>query len=128
MMATSHSIRDPLFLRRWFEDEVIIVAVRWYLACPLSYRQMCELLRDRGISVPLSTVMRSVLRYTLNSRSAGGGIYGQFGFALSLNNAAKRGDLVLDEHLATVCYLREETISRIDTYLSDVPTADAFFA
>jgi hypothetical protein len=37
-------------------------------------------------------------------------------------------DLVLDEHLATVCYLREETISRIDTYLSDVPTADAFFA
>src|SRR3979409_1731678 len=51
-------------------------------------------------------------------------LYGQFGFALSLNNAAKRGDLVLDEHLATVGSLLEERISRIDTYLSDVPMAD----
>ncbi|MDX6456977.1 MAG: uncharacterized protein QOE55_674 [Acidobacteriaceae bacterium] len=55
-------------------------------------------------------------------------LYGQFGFALSLNNTAKRDDLVLDEHLATVCSLREERISRIDTYLSDVPMANAFFA
>jgi ketosteroid isomerase-like protein len=55
-------------------------------------------------------------------------LYGQFGFALSLNNTAKRGDLVLDEHLATVCSLHEERISRIDTYLSDVPMANAFFA
>jgi ketosteroid isomerase-like protein len=55
-------------------------------------------------------------------------LYGQFGFALSLHNTAKRGDLVLDEHLATVCSLREDKISRIDTYLSDVPMANAFFA
>ena len=55
-------------------------------------------------------------------------LYGQFGFALSLNNTAQRGDLALDEHLATVCSLREEKISRIDTYLSDVPMANAFFA
>ena len=55
-------------------------------------------------------------------------LYGQFGFALSLHNTAKHGDLVLDEHLATVCSLREDKISRIDTYLSDVPLANAFFA
>jgi ketosteroid isomerase-like protein len=55
-------------------------------------------------------------------------LYGQFGFALSLNNTAQRGALALDEHLATVCSLREEKISRIDTYLSDVPMANAFFA
>jgi uncharacterized protein len=55
-------------------------------------------------------------------------LYGQFGFALSLHNTAKRGDLVLDEHLATVCSLREDKIRRIDTYLSDVPMANAFFA
>jgi uncharacterized protein len=55
-------------------------------------------------------------------------LYGQFGFALSLNNTAKRDGLVLDQHLATVCSLREENISRIDTYLSDVPMANAFFA
>lgn len=55
-------------------------------------------------------------------------LYGQFGSTLSLHNTAKRGDLVLDEHLATVCSLREDKISRIDTYLSDVPMANAFFA
>lgn len=33
--------RDPLFRGRWFKDEVIIVAVRWYLTYPLSYRQIC---------------------------------------------------------------------------------------
>jgi hypothetical protein len=55
-------------------------------------------------------------------------LYGQFGFALSLNNTAQRGDLALDEHLATVCSLREEKISRIDICLSDVPMANVFFA
>ena len=42
---------------------MIIVAVRWYLAYPLSYRLICELLQGRGISVAPSTVMRWVLRY-----------------------------------------------------------------
>jgi transposase-like protein len=62
-MATPRSTRDPLFLGRWFQDEVIIVAVRWYLTYPLSYRQVCDMLRDRGVSVAPSTVMRWVLRY-----------------------------------------------------------------
>ncbi len=54
-------------------------------------------------------------------------LYGQFGFALSINNTARRGDLVLDEQLATVCILRDHVIARIDTYLSDVPMANEFF-
>ena len=62
-MATPRTKRDPLFLGRWFDDQVIIVAVRWYLTYPLSYRQICELLRDRDVSVAPSTVMRWVLRY-----------------------------------------------------------------
>ena len=37
-MATPRSTRDPLFLGRWFQDEVIIVAVRWYLTYPLTRR------------------------------------------------------------------------------------------
>jgi ketosteroid isomerase-like protein len=54
-------------------------------------------------------------------------LLGQSGMALSLNNTARRGDLVLDEHLATVCGFRAGKISRIDSFLSDVPMADAFF-
>jgi transposase-like protein len=33
------------------------------LTYPLSYREVCEMLRDRGVSVAPSTVMRRVLRY-----------------------------------------------------------------
>ncbi len=29
-MATPRTPRDPLFLGRWFQDEVIVVAVHWY--------------------------------------------------------------------------------------------------
>jgi hypothetical protein len=54
-------------------------------------------------------------------------LYGVDGVTLSLNNTAKRGALVLDEHLATVCTIRHGKIARIDTYLSDVDMANAFF-
>lgn len=54
-------------------------------------------------------------------------LFGQFGVALSLNNTAKRGDLALDEHLATVMSLRDGKVSAIDTYLSDVDMVNTFF-
>ena len=54
-------------------------------------------------------------------------LLGESGMALSLNNPARRGDLVLDEHLATVCGFRAGKINRIDSFLSDVPMANAFF-
>jgi transposase-like protein len=48
-MATLCSTRNRLFLGRWFQDEVIIVAVRWYLTYPLSYRQVCDATRSGGV-------------------------------------------------------------------------------
>ena len=54
-------------------------------------------------------------------------LIGRHGVALSLNNTARRGDLVLDEHLATVMSLRNGKISAIDTYLSDIDMLNAFF-
>lgn len=48
--------------------------------------------------------------------------------ALSLHNTARRDDgTVLDEYLATVCFLRDGKIAAIETYLSDVPGMNAFF-
>jgi len=47
--------------------------------------------------------------------------------ALALHNTATRGDLVLDEHLATVCTLSDGKIAAIETYLSDVEGMNAFF-
>lgn len=54
-------------------------------------------------------------------------LFGPEGFALILNNTARRAERVLDEHLATVCRLRDGKIASIDTYLSDVEMANAFF-
>ncbi|MEJ1975899.1 MAG: hypothetical protein WDN49_07115 [Acetobacteraceae bacterium] len=48
-------------------------------------------------------------------------------FALSLHNTASREGRILDEHLATVCYLRDGKIAAIETYLSDVEAMNAFF-
>ncbi|KOG65838.1 ketosteroid isomerase-related protein [Streptomyces griseoflavus] len=47
--------------------------------------------------------------------------------ALSLHNTARRGDVVLDEHLSTVCTVRDGRIAAIETYLSDVDGMNAFF-
>jgi ketosteroid isomerase-like protein len=48
-------------------------------------------------------------------------------FALSLHNTATRKGRILDEHLATVCFLRDGKIAAIETYLSDVAGMNAFF-
>jgi transposase-like protein len=47
-----------------FPPEVITVAVRWYLRYGLSYRDVEELLAERGVAVDHVTVYRWVQRFT----------------------------------------------------------------
>jgi transposase-like protein len=47
-----------------FPAEVIVVAVRWYLRYNLSYRDVEELLLERGVEVDHVTVFRWVQRFT----------------------------------------------------------------
>jgi transposase-like protein len=47
-----------------FPPEVIVVAVRWYLRFNLSYRDIEELLVERGVEVDHVTVFRWVQRFT----------------------------------------------------------------
>ncbi len=47
-----------------FPPEVILLAVRWYLRCGLSYRDVEELPADRGVEVDHVTVYRWVQRFT----------------------------------------------------------------
>jgi hypothetical protein len=63
IMSTSEHRRpamsDPsLFKWRHFEAEIILCAVRWYLRYALSYRDVEELMHDRGVSVDHTTVFR----------------------------------------------------------------------
>jgi hypothetical protein len=52
-----------LFKCRQFEPEVILLAVGWYLRFSLSYRDLEELLAERGVHSDHVTVWRWVQRY-----------------------------------------------------------------
>ena len=62
--------RPELFRGRHFQDEIIVLCVRWYLRYPLSYRNVEEMMAERGLPVDHSTLARWVLRYApvLNQR------------------------------------------------------------
>ena len=62
--------RPALFRGRHFEDVVIVLCVRWYLRYSLSYRDLEEMMAERGLSVHHVTVWRWVQRYApvLNQR------------------------------------------------------------
>jgi hypothetical protein len=51
------------FKGRHFEASLILQAVSWYLRYSLSYRDIEELFRERGLAVDHSTVNRWVLAY-----------------------------------------------------------------
>jgi hypothetical protein len=55
--------RDPIYRRRRFQSEVIELCVRWYLTYRLSYRDLVEMMAERGIIISHSTILRWVQRY-----------------------------------------------------------------
>ena len=59
-----------LFKWKHFQPEVILLNVRWYCRYALSYRDLEEMMAERGLSVDHSTINRWVLQYgpELNQR------------------------------------------------------------
>ncbi len=47
-----------------FEKEIVLLCTRWYLAYPLSYRHIEEMMEERGVDVDHSTINRWVLKFT----------------------------------------------------------------
>lgn len=52
------------FKWRHFQQDVILMLVRWYVAYALSYRDIEELAQERGLSVDHSTINRWVIAYS----------------------------------------------------------------
>ena len=46
-----------------FERDIVLWGVRWYVAYPISYRQLEEMMEDRGVEVDHSTLNRWILEY-----------------------------------------------------------------
>jgi transposase, IS6 family len=51
------------FKWRHFEPSLILLCVRWYCRFQLSYRDVEEMMRERGLDVDHSTIFRWVQRY-----------------------------------------------------------------
>jgi transposase-like protein len=67
-MRTAHRSRQSIpprsaFAGFRFPADVIVLAIRWYLRFGLSYRDVEELLTERGVEVDHVTVFRWVLRF-----------------------------------------------------------------
>ena len=55
--------QDGVFKGRHFTSEVILWALRWYLAFPISYLNLSAMLSDRGAAVDHTTLFRWVQAY-----------------------------------------------------------------
>src|SRR3954464_15692257 len=55
--------RPKLFKYRQFQPEIILLCLRWYLRYSLSYRDLEEMMAERGLSVDHTTIYRWVQRY-----------------------------------------------------------------
>jgi transposase-like protein len=51
------------FKWRHYESEIILLCVRWYLRYALSYRDLEEMMRERGLSIDHTTIYRWVQAY-----------------------------------------------------------------
>ena len=56
-------IKSNPFKWRHYQSEVILLCVRWYLRYALSYRDLKEMMEERGLSLDHTTIYRWVQRY-----------------------------------------------------------------
>ena len=47
-----------------FENDIILWAIRWYVAYPISYRHLEEMMQERGVHVDHATLNRWVIKYS----------------------------------------------------------------
>ena len=62
------------FHGRHFQGEIILWAVRWYCKYGISYRELQEMLAERGVNVDHTTIYRWVQRYAQKWKNAYAGI------------------------------------------------------
>jgi transposase-like protein len=55
---------DELFRGRHFDHDVIILCIRWYLHYKLSFRNLVEMMAERGLDLAHTTILRWVRRYS----------------------------------------------------------------
>jgi IS6 family transposase len=62
-VANRGAILLSIFKRRRFLVAIILLCVRWYCKYGISYRDLAEMMQERGVAVDPSTLFRWVQRY-----------------------------------------------------------------
>ena len=56
-------LSPTLFRGRHFDHAIIVLCVRWYITYKLSYRDLVEIMAERGVDVSHTTILRWVQIY-----------------------------------------------------------------
>jgi len=54
---------EELFKGRHFDQEIVVLCVRWYLSYKLSYRDLVAMMAERGVELAHTTILRWVQQY-----------------------------------------------------------------
>src|SRR5215469_15497602 len=54
---------EELFKGRHFDQEIVVLNVRWYVSYKLSYRDLVAMMAERGIELAHTTILRWVQHY-----------------------------------------------------------------
>ncbi|TDB53162.1 MULTISPECIES: IS6 family transposase [Bacillaceae] len=57
--------KENLFKWKQYQPDIILLTVRWYLRYNLSFRDVVEMMEERGLSIAHTTIMRWVHQYGL---------------------------------------------------------------
>ena len=55
---------EELFKGRHFDQEIVVLCIRWYLSLKVSYRDLVAIMGERAIFLAHSTILRWVQHYT----------------------------------------------------------------
>jgi len=55
-MMTKLPVLEKLFKGRHFERDIFVLCIRWYLRCKLGYRDLVEMMAERGLAVGHTTI------------------------------------------------------------------------
>jgi len=64
MVGELYQMKNNLFKWKHFNKDIILLCVRWYLKYSLSYRDLEEMMLERGIDVAHSTILRWTHQYS----------------------------------------------------------------
>ena len=71
---TEPTSAQELFKGRHFDQEIIVLCVRWYLTFKLSSRDLVQMMTERGITLTHTTILRwgAALRAGMNRYARAG--------------------------------------------------------